>query len=377
MSESSFGSPENVVGKIIVVALMAYVLVHFNYEISQFLMSRWDAWWDARGGFFSDMERAGDDAGILGSLILLILYIILGLLSALLLLAIAGAVWVVGKLNEVYILPFVLTVLVVYSKFSYSFIAKPFGRLIYGILGILRWFGRSFLRMLQTFVFLPIAEVISGDKSPAYRVYRVATSLLFMVGAICLILGVGGVAAHYAKKYNFSAVVENVVGGAADEVSPETYKQDQYQIVLKASKPHWTSTGIHMKKGDRFSVNARGQGTYMYPRNYPGQVRPITVTPDGMRNVVGSGEFMLPSRFPNDFRRRGWSPNNFILPDKPIYGLIGKIGTGKPFYVGSFVEDKADYDGELLLGANQLWRRASDWANNKGEYQITVIVKRR
>lgn len=371
------GSPENVVGKVLAVALIAYILIHFNYEISQYLMSRWDVWWDVRGGFFSDMERAGDDAGILGSLILLILWIVLGLISALLLLVIAGAVWIVGKLNEMYVLPFILAVLVVYSKFSFAFIAKPFGKIIRGILGLFRWFGKAGWQMFQAFVLLPLAEVVSGDKSPAYRVYRVATSLLFMVGALCLLLGVGGVAAHYAKKYDLAGVVETAVGKTAEGVTPPTFTQEQYQVEFDAAHPHWTATGVTINRGDEFSVTARGQARFQYPGNYPGQLRPIVCAPEGMRNIVGSGDFMLPSRFTDDFRRRGYGMNNFILPNEPLFGLMGQIGTGKAFYIGASIENRAEYDGELMLAVNQKWGGESAWLGNEGTYQVTIVVKRR
>lgn len=375
--KEALGSPENVVGKVIAVAIVAYILIHFNYEISQYLMSRWDVWWDVRGGIFSDMERAGDDAGILGSLILLILWIVLGLISALLLLVIAGAVWIMGKLNELYVLPFMLAVLVVYSKFSFAFIAKPFGRIIRGILNLLQWAGRALWGVFRTFVLLPLAEVVSGDQSPAYRAYRVATSLLFMVGAICLLLGVGGVAAHYAKKYNLATSVESAVGKTAERVTPATFKQEQYQIEFEAAHPHWTSTGVTIKRGDEFSITARGQVKVWYPGNYPGQLKPILCAPEGMRNIVGSGDYMLPSRFTADFKRRGYSTNNFILPDKPLFGLMGQIGTAKAFYVGASIEERAEYDGELLLAINQKWLDETAWLGNEGTFQVTIVVKRR
>jgi len=373
----TLGNPENVVGKVLAVALIAYILIHFNYEISQYLMSRWDVWWDARGGFFSDMERAGDEAGILGSLILLILWIVLGLISALLLLVIAGAVWITGKLNELYVLPFIVAVLVVYSKFSFAFIAMPFGKIIRSIFGLFRWCGKALWGMFQAFVLLPLAEVVSGDKSPAYRAYRAATSLLFMVGAICLLLGVGGVAAHYAKKYNLATSVEGAIGKAAEDVTPATFKQEQYQVEFEAAHPHWTSTGVTINRGDEYSITARGQVKVWYPGNYPSQLKPILCAPEGMRNIVGSGDYMLPSRFTADFKRRGYGTNNFILPDEPLFGLIGQIGTGKAFYIGASIEDRAEYDGELLLAVNQKWGGETEWLGNEGTYQVTIVVKRR
>lgn len=365
----------DILGRIVLVGILSFLLVKYNYEISQFLMSRADLWWDSRALFLQQMERAVDDSGILGTLILGILYIILTLLSAVLFGVVCVAVWLVGKLNDIYVLPFILAVLAVYSKFSYAFVVRPFVQVITKTVCVLPTVGRLFVRAFELFIVIPIAEVISSDLSPVRRLYRAGMALLFIIGTVSLTVGVCGIVLRVLHEKNVLHAVASV-GATPKQVGANTPTQEQHQIEVQGSHPYWTETGIFLRKGDMVSFTAMGAVGAPFPSNKKGVMKHPSTGPNGLRQYIGPGEYMTPERFPQDERLRGYSPANYILPNKPLNSLMGKVGTGNAFYIGKSKEYKAKYDGEILMGINQLWLKGA-WQENTGSFRVTIIVGRR
>jgi hypothetical protein len=98
----------------------------------------------------------------------------------------------------------------------------------------------------------------------------------------------------------------------------------------------WTTTGIRVYAGDQLEFRAAGD--IGWGKGDAG--------PDGSRNA--SGGFFRP------------------LNDRPVGGLIGRVGTSV-FWIGREAEVKAPADGEIELGVND--DKVSD---NSGEFRVDV-----
>jgi hypothetical protein len=268
-----------------------------------------------------------------------------------------------------YILPFILVVLVVYSKFSYSFILKPF-LWIFGHIGYaLLVFGKFLARAFHLFVLIPFAEVISLKGRTPHRLYRLTVSMLFMIGSLSVIIGLCGAIIGVVRDIKVSQRIHMTVGGMPSSHSkPDTPVEEQYHIQVEASHPYWTETGIYVKKNDKVSVTATGIVYAMFPSR-----RPVGSSPAG---VYSLSEHMIPRRIPRSAYEGGtFSPVNYLLDGQPINGLIGKIGTGDVFYIGPSDDWTVPYDGEILLGINQPWL-AGAWENNTGAFTVSIIIRR-
>jgi len=103
----------------------------------------------------------------------------------------------------------------------------------------------------------------------------------------------------------------------------------------------WIDTGITVNQGDRVAFRASGEITY---GRSPGQ----TATPDG-------GADRRP---------------NYPDPSVPVGALLGRIGNGAPFAIGSQTQALGmPGSGRLMLGVND-----NEIADNGGAY--TVVVTR-
>jgi hypothetical protein len=130
--------------------------------------------------------------------------------------------------------------------------------------------------------------------------------------------------------FNFSGSATNAVGTAGVVAAPG-------QIVVQANQP-WNDAGITVKKGDRVAFSTSGQVTFG-----AGQ----TAGPDG-----------------NPALRQATYP----VPEMPVGGLIGRVGTGKPFPIGSNAQPIVmPNDGRLMLGVND-----NEPGDNSGAFAVTV-----
>jgi len=141
-----------------------------------------------------------------------------------------------------------------------------------------------------------------------------------------------------ARVYVNPAGARNVYARVLGTAAPAAVGTSGFTINVPADKP-WVDTGITVNAGDRVSFQASGQITY---GRSPGQ----TATPDGGAD------------------RRAQYPE----PSVPVGALIGRIGNGKPFGIGTQTQALTmPAAGKLMLGVND-----NELADNSGSY--TVIV---
>lgn len=112
------------------------------------------------------------------------------------------------------------------------------------------------------------------------------------------------------------------------------------KVLVPANKP-WTSTGLHLRKGSRITIDASGTVA-----NNPS---------DAGRDPDGNS-----AKYRNE--RRGWNP----LPSANDMSLIGRIGDTL-FPVSKHCEMAAPCDGMLCLGVND-----NNVADNSGAWEAVI-----
>jgi hypothetical protein len=100
----------------------------------------------------------------------------------------------------------------------------------------------------------------------------------------------------------------------------------------------WTDTGLTVNQGDRVAFQATGEINY---GRSPGQ----TATPNG------------------GAERRA----NYPDPSVPVGALLGKIGNGAPFAIGTQSPLSMPGSGRLMLGVND-----NELADNSGSFSVIV-----
>lgn len=137
-------------------------------------------------------------------------------------------------------------------------------------------------------------------------------------------------AARTTFNYNGAVATGNAVG-TAGTVAPAG-------AVLVQANTAWNDAGITVKKGDRITFNTSGQISY-------GQA--LTAGPDG------NGDLRKPT---------------YPVPVMPVGGLIGRVGNGTPFPIGSNSQPIVmPNDGRLMLGVND-----DEIVDNSGAFTVTV-----
>jgi len=361
---------KDIFGRFIVAAFVAFFIFKYHYEVSQFIHSGSDFILSIRDSITTYLERTFDDSGILLALVLLIVLIIWTIIQLIIVVVGAIIVWVVVTLNDAYILPFLIPLMIVYSNFSYSFIVKPILWLPKNVFILLGKFGRFLQRTFNLFIVLPIAEVISLKNSPRNNFYKILTSLLFVFGFLGVIIGGTGVAIKIMQDGDFVVGIESKIKKKLSAVfEKSSYTYIQHQAILKASTPNWTQTTIQLKKGDVVEFTATGKVRCISPFKGGNSI----TNPMGIYLFTG---YVRPSRLTRTYRQKGFSPSYYILPDENINCLMAKVGIGEAFAIGSSETYKVKQDGLLFFGINQLWKSGA-WRNNQGQLDINVEIKRK
>jgi hypothetical protein len=115
--------------------------------------------------------------------------------------------------------------------------------------------------------------------------------------------------------------------------------------IIVNGNQRWTDTGITVSRGDRVSFNASGQ-----IRVAAGNAPETIASPDGSANYQGSRA-------------------NYPVPTMPVGALIGSVGTGTPFAIGSNRQPiTMPAAGRLYLGVND-----DGLSDNSGAFTVTVI----
>jgi hypothetical protein len=111
--------------------------------------------------------------------------------------------------------------------------------------------------------------------------------------------------------------------------------------VLVQANQQWNDAGITVKKGDRVAFSTSGQIAY-------GQG--MMAGPDG------EGTLRKP---------------DYPVPAMPVGGLIGRVGNGTPFPIGSNAQPIVmPNDGRLMLGVND-----NELGDNSGAFTVTVTKR--
>jgi len=364
---------KDIFGRLVVGAIISYFIFKYNYEVSQLIHYGADWFASIRDSISTYLERTVDDSGILVGILLLIVYLLWALIQIILIIIVGIVVWVLVFLNDAYILPFLIPLLIVYSKFSYAFIVTPILWLPKKVFLLLGRFGRFLLRMCNLFIVLPIAEVISLKGSRGRKLYKIFTSLLFVFGLCGIIIGGTGLTVKIIQN---GEVVSNIESFFKDKTSAvfakSSYTDIQYQTVLHASTPNWTQTTIQLRKGDVVSFTATGLIRCISPF----KAGMSTTSPTGIKDAISSSGHVTPNGLTKPYRRQGFSPSYYILPAEPINCLMAKVGMGQPFAVGSSKTYKVNQDGLLFIGINQRWK-SGEWRNNSGQLNISIIIRRK
>jgi PA-IL-like protein len=143
---------------------------------------------------------------------------------------------------------------------------------------------------------------------------------------------------NLARVYVNPAGARSVYASILGNATPGAVATSGTTIRVAANQA-WTDTGITVNQGDKVAFQASGEITY---GRSPGQ----TATPDGGAD------------------RRA----NYPLPSVPVGALLGRIGNGAPFGIGTQTQPlPMPASGRLMLGIND-----NELADNGGFYTVVV-----
>jgi hypothetical protein len=117
-------------------------------------------------------------------------------------------------------------------------------------------------------------------------------------------------------------------------------------IRVPAGKP-WTDTGINLSQGERVLVVATGEVVTRGPGTAP--VGPAGIATPTICNAQSQGARPLPTA--------------------NCWGLLAKVGDGKPLFVGTRKSFEVPASGHLFLGVNDLYL-----ADNSGAWNAVVVA---
>jgi len=128
---------------------------------------------------------------------------------------------------------------------------------------------------------------------------------------------------------------------------------NQTVLVSVSARRPWTDTGVEVFPGSRVSIFAGG--TVYISRDDPG------TEPSGP--AIYCKQPIRPQAHSSD--------SSFTAPGLPCWSLIGRIGAGSPFEVGTAKVLSVRSSGRLYLGVNDQIRAFND---NVGNWTATVSV---
>jgi hypothetical protein len=141
-----------------------------------------------------------------------------------------------------------------------------------------------------------------------------------------------------ARVYVNPAGARQVYSRILSTAAPAAVATSGFTVRVPANQA-WTDTGITVNAGDRITFQASGEITY---GRSPGQ----TASPDG-------GQERRP---------------NYPDPSVPVGALIGRIGNGKPFGIGTQTQPlPMPAAGRLILGVND-----NELGDNGGFFNVVI-----
>lgn len=361
---------KDILGRFVVAAFVAYFIFRYNYEVTQFLHSCGDFLSSFRNSISTYLERTSDDSGIFLKLILIIVYIIWAIIQIILLIVGGLILWILVTLNKIYVLPFLIPLLIVYSKFSYSFVVTPLLWLPQKTFLFLGKFGRLLLKLGNLFIIVPMLELIALKDKQHRRPYKILISLLFVFGLCGIVIGGTGIAIKIIQDGKYVPKIESMLEERITDVFKNpTYVEFRHKATIQATTPNWTQTSIQLRKNDIVLFKATGLIRCISPL----KAGMSTTDPKGLYLFNG---YVTPSRLTKSYREKGFSQSSYILPDENINCLMAKVETEQPFAVGYSKTYKVKSSGVLYLGINQLWKEGA-WKNNQGYFSIDIVIRRK
>lgn len=358
---------ENLFGKLVIIAIILFFALHYHYQLTDALLSRWKAWWSGFDAFIKSWWNYdnGPPAGLIAALmdilfdiIKFIVYVIVMILSALLVLIFASLAYLLGILNKYYILPSLLPFFIIYSKFSYSFLVKPLISTLMLFYFLLKGLFKAASSMINFFILVPMAELITRPKRGS--AINILYLSFFIGGSVLIVIGGLGVLTKSFKGERLSQRISSAFSFISRQ-PPEPLIQKYENVKVEGKHPFWTETDITVQPDDRIFFSAKGE----------------VGSPQQWRYVCGpQGSWAVPNEYRNTLGRAGISTRYFLMPDRPIGALIGKIGTGEPFYIGESAEITAPTEGKLFLGINDIWL-SEVWPDNGGYFAVDITITRR
>lgn len=155
-------------------------------------------------------------------------------------------------------------------------------------------------------------------------------------------LVIGGIAAVTATLALVAVALISVAGGGREGTGGSTPATVLTKTVAVRGDVPWNDTGIDVEQGDRVMVSATGT----------------------IQTLKGT-----PSRDSEPDGKPGEEFGNNVIPGVAHGALIGMIGKGAPFPVGSRFTGAAPAAGRLFLGVND-----KGVENNDGRYTAVVTV---
>lgn len=149
-----------------------------------------------------------------------------------------------------------------------------------------------------------------------------------------------------ASARNVYASIQNRGGRRAGRAAPvaTTGVASGNGLAVNANQP-WTDTGIDVKAGDQIAFVTTGR-----IKIADGSAPEATAGPDG------SGAFNAPR-------------TNYPVPAMAVGGLIGRVGTGAAFPIGSNSQKiRMPANGRLFLGVND-----DGVGDNSGAFNVTIV----
>lgn len=114
-------------------------------------------------------------------------------------------------------------------------------------------------------------------------------------------------------------------------------------IDVSARRP-WNPTGVRVPNGSSIEIQAQGRAA-----------------------IDTDGAFASP-----DGSGRGIADATSLLAGAPLHSLICKVGSGRPFYVGSSYKGVVDGQGQLACGMNEQPATNSSYRDNGGGWRLLV-----
>lgn len=117
----------------------------------------------------------------------------------------------------------------------------------------------------------------------------------------------------------------------------------------------WVNTGLTLQAGQFATASATGDVS-------------LWNLPNGKASPNG-GEFTCDKAEAEASAGRKYE-DDCLMKDKPWGALIGRVGDGTPFVIGTSFRFESTNSGNLFLAINE----CCDWSDNSGAYQVTISL---